>query len=195
VDPEEIPPVRREPGAPLTFAYTGSIYGLQGPGPLLDALEGLIAGGEIPAGGVRVRIAGADYAGIPAGRRIAVEVMGRLPHDRVGPILAGSDVLFLCLPRQLERQLPTKLYEYMASGRPILALAPPDSVAARRVRERGAGWVAAVEDPTGIAETLRSIYHAWKRDALPSCDGPASVVPYTRFRMAQTLASLLQELV
>lgn len=180
---------------PLTFTYTGSMYGLQGPGPLIETLENLMAAGTLPASDARVRLVGPIYEeGMLRPRRLRVEIVGRVPHAQVTHELAASDVLFFCLPKPLERQLPTKLYEYMASDRPILAVAPPGSVAGRRVRERGAGWVAEAEDRVGLARAVREIYDLWKEGRLPSVDGPASVAPYTRFRMAETLARLLDRL-
>ena len=41
-----------------------------------------------------------------------------------------------------EATVPGKLFEYLAVGRPVLAMAPPDSASADVIAETRAGWLA-----------------------------------------------------
>ena len=50
--------------------------------------------------------------------------------------------------------IPGKLYEYLAAGRPILALAEPDGDTAALVNRSGAGMAVSPEDATGIRRAL-----------------------------------------
>jgi Glycosyl transferase 4-like domain len=64
-----------------------------------------------------------------AGVQDVVEVEGPLPHDRVAPLLANADLLFLTLPGRPDGsrggRISAKTYEYLTTDRPILAAVPP----------------------------------------------------------------------
>ena len=53
--------------------------------------------------------------------------------------------------------LSGKVFEYIAAGRPILALVPPDGAAAQLVRDTGMGEVVDPEDVDAIARALTTI--------------------------------------
>ena len=50
--------------------------------------------------------------------------------------------------------MTTKIFEYLAAGRPILAAVPGDGAAAELLRETGAGVVAPPDDVDAIATAL-----------------------------------------
>ena len=54
--------------------------------------------------------------------------------------------------------LSGKVFEYIAVGRPILAVVPPDGAAAELIRETGAGVVAPPDDPTAIRAALEELH-------------------------------------
>src|SRR5262249_54268567 len=89
--------------------------------------------------------------------RQLVEAHGYVPHASVVRLLAPADALFLPLhalpPGARSTIFPGKAYEYLASGRPILAAVPAGD--ARDVLER-AEWtvVCAPDDVDGIARGL-----------------------------------------
>jgi glycosyltransferase involved in cell wall biosynthesis len=62
-------------------------------------------------------------------------------------------IFFLWTGEEGRGWLSAKVYEYMASGRPILAIGPPDVDAAELVRSMGAGEI--VEDRAGVEAVLR----------------------------------------
>lgn len=53
---------------------------------------------------------------------------GRLPHRKALSVINSADILFLGLEtsRVLKYALPSKVFEYMASGKPVLSIAHPD---------------------------------------------------------------------
>src|SRR5205085_135699 len=53
--------------------------------------------------------------------------------------------------------LPGKLYEYLATGIPILAIGPPAGDLAKIVQQTGAGWCAAADDVAAIQKAIRSV--------------------------------------
>ena len=73
------------------------------------------------------------------------------PEHELPQLRATIDVqLSLYRPRASELSLPSKLYEIMASGRPVIASAEPDSEVARLVRTAESGLVV----PPGRADSL-----------------------------------------
>jgi hypothetical protein len=69
---------------------------------------------------------------------------GAVPYDHALELIVSADYLLFCeqmipaLPGQEESAagiLPTKLYEYLASGRPIIANVPPNELAGQFIRK------------------------------------------------------------
>jgi glycosyltransferase involved in cell wall biosynthesis len=50
--------------------------------------------------------------------------------------------------------VPSRMYNVMASGKPILAVCDPESELARVVLEERIGWVVPPEDPTALAAAI-----------------------------------------
>ncbi len=53
--------------------------------------------------------------------------------------------------------VPSKLYSTLAAGRPVLAVAPARSDAARIVVESGCGLAADPDDPVAVAQAIRQL--------------------------------------
>ena len=58
--------------------------------------------------------------------------------------------------------LSGKVFEYVAVGRPILAVVPPDGAAAELIRETGAGVVAPPDDVGAIRSALEELHARWR---------------------------------
>jgi glycosyltransferase involved in cell wall biosynthesis len=144
------PPLKRE--GPLRVLYAGTVGMAQGLGTLVQAAE--MAGPEA----VRVTIAG-DGAEQAHLRQLAsgvtnVEVLGAVTADAVPGLYADADVAAVLL-RDLplfRGALPSKMFEAMAAGRPLMLSAAGE--AAELVRAGGAGLVTAPEDPRALADAL-----------------------------------------
>jgi len=106
----------------FVVGYAGNIGLAQGHATLLDAADALRAS---PVKFLLVG-EGTDKARLRKLARIRglgnVEFLEGVPRERVAPILASCDALLLILRRDLlfEITIPSKLYEYMAAGKPIL---------------------------------------------------------------------------
>jgi colanic acid biosynthesis glycosyl transferase WcaI len=80
------------------------------------------------------------------------------PYGDLPDLLASSDVLLVPLDRdKSDLSVPSKLYAFMAAGRPILGLAAPGSEVADLLRENDCGLAAAPDDPASIAAALRAL--------------------------------------
>ena len=128
---------------------------------LLEALAGLPQAIAAP---IELHLAGvlsADDAAVTAASGAAgmVRAHGYLPHRDAVALVRSADLLFLPmhhLPDGEEATIvPGKTYEYLASGRPILAAVPPGD-AAHLVRASGRGTVCAPDDVAGMRRAVAS---------------------------------------
>ncbi len=84
-----------------------------------------------------------------------------LVREKALAFAAGGDFLFVVMPPYAE-WIPSKIYEYLRLGKPILALVPEDGDAARLVREAEAGFILSYEFEK-MKEQLRNIFRQWKQ--------------------------------
>jgi len=70
-------------------------------------------------------------------------------------VLAAADVVLVALARHIPGAVPSKLYEAMSSGRPVVLIA--DGEAAQIVRKHGAGLVVQPGDLAGLVRALRTL--------------------------------------
>jgi glycosyltransferase involved in cell wall biosynthesis len=123
--------------------------------------------------------------------RDLVEAHGYLPHEEALALVRSADALFLPmhrLPRGGRSTIvPGKLYEYLASGRPLLAAVPDGD--ARDLVE-GADWTVACEpdDIGGIARGLLSLLGRMEEHRGRRADRQALIAEFVRPHLAGELA-------
>ena len=126
------------------IAYFGSLYLGRDPRPFLRAFALLVRERRAPAG-ARVdfygdcgRFAGEDLAGYVARQEVtdAVTFHGSVPAQQARELMNICGFLLLFAQRQ-PLQVPHKLYDYLASGRPIIVITEQDSETAILVRQLG----------------------------------------------------------
>ena len=181
-------------GDRFRLTHTGSFVGRRDARPFFEALAR--TNGSTVArfvGGLRA----SDEPFIRSlGLGERLEVVPFQPHDRTLALQRDSDALLLLLADSGaagRKILSAKLFEYLAAGRPILAIVPPDGEAAEVVREAGAGIVVAPDDVEGIAAALEELERRWREDELQ----PVELSPRLRARLsrrerAERLVALLE---
>lgn len=140
----------------------------------------------------RLRISAAGFKPGPArefGVDDVVEELGPVPHERALELMRGADMLFLPVPEGFyaTASLPGKLFEYLGSGRPILAAVPPASEVARVVEDVGGSLRIDPGDDTRLAQVLAEL-----------CEGRSQFAPlrperlerYTRAATTRMLAQV-----
>jgi len=148
------PPLRR--AGPLRVLYAGTVGMAQGLDTLVRAAQ--LAGPDT----VRVTIAG-DGAELASVRELAravpnVDVIGAVDAAAVPGLYAAADVAAVLL-RDLplfQAALPSKMFEALAAGRPVVLCAKGE--AADLVRESGVGVVVEPEDAHTLAAALKSLH-------------------------------------
>jgi glycosyltransferase involved in cell wall biosynthesis len=96
------------------------------------------------------------------GIRSSLRRTGYLSHSESIRHMMDSDLLLLFLPSDSSAGVVTgKLYEYMASGIPILGIIP-DGEAERLIRSHGRGTTVHPDDTDGIARAVTRLFDLWK---------------------------------
>jgi len=97
----------------------------------------------------------------------SVSFMGKVAHGEALEAMQNSDVLLLIQDRDplSGNTIPLKTYEYLQTGRPVLALTYRNPELTDMLLSRG-HWAVEVDDPKGIAQTLESILRKWESGSL-----------------------------
>ena len=147
----------------ITITYTGSMYGNRNPEYLLQALEGLVIKHPEIMDKILIRIIG--RVGGPILERIygstvaaLFEIISYVPHLKSLEYLLSTDVALLIIDDAPANKgiLTGKLFEYIGSGKPILALAP-DGDASDLITSEKIGTVISPKDVDAIRDYLLSL--------------------------------------
>lgn len=95
-----------------------------------------------------------------------VNLLPTQPHQDAVRQMKNAQVLLLCIFEQTKFVLTGKLFEYLASERPIFCVGPIDGDAAMILQEAGAGSTFSFENKTAIKQHLIDLYAKFKRGEL-----------------------------
>ncbi|CAN0045558.1 unnamed protein product, partial [Chrysoparadoxa australica] len=87
--------------------------------------------------------------------RSNVFVLPRQPKEDLGEMLASADVLVIAfVPGMKGLSVPSRMYNVMAAGTPIIAMTEPGSELALVVEESDCGWVIPPNDPNALTRLI-----------------------------------------
>jgi glycosyltransferase involved in cell wall biosynthesis len=185
------------PAERFRITHTGSFFGKRDPRPFLQALHD--SGLDVVARFVGdFRSSDREWAeSLALGDRL--ELIDYAPRGESLRLQRDSEALLLLVPDAGGRGkgvLSGKVFEYLAAGRPILAVVPPDGAAARLIRETDAGVVVAPDDIEGIRAALKSLHGRFVDGGVPAVElaGDVRERLSRRARVEET-AALLGEIV
>jgi glycosyltransferase involved in cell wall biosynthesis len=153
---------------PICLVHAGEIYTGRSLVPVLSAAARLLA--RHPERPVRV----ITYGDLPAPELARIREQQLESHLEVRPRISFSE-LFVELQRahlllavvgeHMPYSTPYKVFDYMAAGRPILAIAPRGAALVDLMTESGAGVCIDRDDVDGIEKALEKFLHG---DFVPS---------------------------
>ncbi len=196
-DPERFPRVGPHTlGNPLLMLHAGELYHGRDPRPLLDALQALRLPMVVDFLG---RTSGAefDFAAEIARRGLGdcVKLPGMVSYAEALERMMRADILLLVHTPQWRIGVPAKLYEYLGAGRPILALAEPDSDIAWVLRtSKVLHRIAPPRDVPAIQQALLELTREVQAGS-PAAPERDALQQFTRERMAQRFAECLDQCV
>lgn len=190
------PPEPEGPSAGLRLLQTGSFYGPRSILPFVEALATVGASREL-RGALRVD----SYGGMPPEQRQAIaerglgdvfHVGGFLPYLQTLALMRTSDALLLVdAPLTSTEEsvfLPSKLVDYLGSGKPVFALTPERGTTARVLEECG-GRICPVDDPQRAAAMLAEGLDDAFETHRPR---PDAVAPYDHREVGRALRGQLE---
>lgn len=129
-----------------------------------------------------------------AGLRDNTENLGYLDHRAAVAMMKSASVLMLPLRREPEYMatIPGKLFEYLASRRPVIGIGQKDGAMARILAATGAGETFEWDEKENMKAWLLSMYGVWKVGGLK--DNTADLSAYTRKSLAGRYAALLDDM-
>jgi len=184
--------------ARLRVAFTGSMFSSESPEPLLEAVLRLQARAPELVRGLCVRLAGYGGEHEQALRRRVREAgleaqfgfVGTQPHAVAVAMQRSADLLALAQGEGHAETIQGKLLEYLATGKPVLAMNAPHGVGAAILKRAGVGQCYAHGDVAGAEALLETCL----------CTGVPAVQPdwnyigqYGRAALAGRLAGVLDE--
>ena len=182
-DFDEFAGLEHTPSDRLRILHAGFFFGVRSPRPFLEALARLLADRPELREVIEARFVGgfrtadrqwAESLGLGA----ALRIDGFLPHDQALAAMKGADALLLLIPRAGGLGLSVlsgKLFEYLAAERPVLALVPPEGIAADLLRSTGFARIADPDDVGAIRVQLEDLVEAWRAGDLGDRPLPADL--------------------
>jgi len=178
------PPERsqhRGTGAHLRFAHVGSLGGSRNPAVLLEAVRRILDATPELVEKIRLDFYGSADANSKRllrdfPRESVVTFHGRVSRSASLAAMRDSDVLVLIqnVADYSAETIPSKVYEYLASGRPILGLVHRNAELAGMLTGLG-HTVAEAADAGSVRGAISEIYRRWEAGALETEAG----YPYT----------------
>ena len=145
----------------FTITHTGTFYSDIKPYTFLSALTSLNSEGRLPE--MKIIFVGAgNTVVIPDELKDIISTTPKIPHKEAEMMIKKSDANLLIVPGSISKYIPGKLYEYIASGKPVLALAKKDSESAKMINECNAGFIADIDNQNQIKEIIIKAYNLWK---------------------------------
>jgi glycosyltransferase involved in cell wall biosynthesis len=180
--------------------FTGTLSLMDDVGTLLDAVRALIEQDPSARAALRVDLVGPydrdwQARAVALGVAGVVRFTGALSHAAARAQQSAADLLVLWRPQGagFRTMVPGKLYEYLDSGRPVLALLPADDEAAGLVVRAG-GRVIAPGDRRALAGELAARLARWRAGERVPSRRPEWLAAHTRAHLAGELANGLDAL-
>jgi glycosyltransferase involved in cell wall biosynthesis len=190
LDPEPAPQQRQ---GHFSLSHVGSLYGSRDAGPVIASAAELIGRGVIDASRFELRLVGRGDAIADETGLVPVTSTGFVNHHEALAEMARATALLFHQPAE---QLGSsgKIYEYLASSRPVLCVAHPDSIPFRLVQELRAGECADAREASDVARALERMLIQWRRGSLKVDPGgrDEALRRFSRRKLTGELAGVLR---
>ncbi len=185
----------------LTMVYTGALYGRRKPDTFFRALKELKDEGKIDGDKILVKLIG-NYHKDKLQAQIdsfsltnQFEIVGYVPHNVCIKHQIDADVLVLIegSGRGANAFYTGKIFEYMNTNRPVLAILP-EGAAADLVNESKIGIVANTDNVEQIKQNIKIYYDKWCSSTLDFEPDRNVIEGFERKKLTQKLAEIFDRL-
>ncbi|HUR30427.1 MAG TPA: glycosyltransferase [Saprospiraceae bacterium] len=183
----------------FTLVYVGSMNKDRNPLGLWKALQGLLNESTSLRDNLKINIFGpVDFsvrdAIDKADLKPFTDFIEFMPHDEAVIKQQQAQILLLLINNTPNAKtiIPGKLYEYLGSGRPILAIGPKDSDSAKVITMTQGGVVHDFNDVEGLKSRILEYFELYKKGELKGNAG--DIQKFTRRALAGDYAKVLSEI-
>ncbi|MBN1464151.1 glycosyltransferase [candidate division KSB1 bacterium] len=120
-----------------------------------------------------------------------VEVKPGLPYHDILAEMFDSDILLLYQGNACDHQIPAKVYEYLRTGKPILAFATENGDTGQLLSANDAGLIISDSDPAAIAAKFAPWLHVVTRSD-NSKNRMKNIKEYSREKHTESLARIFR---
>ena len=122
---------------------------------------------------------------------------GYVPHRVSVEMMKANSALLFVVPGLIDNigVVPGKLFEYLASGTPLIAIGPPGGDSAEIIASVDGGGMAEQTDGEGIKRRILSLYEAWQSGTLSQlAPNPEKTSRFDRRVQTGQLANILDRI-
>ncbi|HYA98403.1 MAG TPA: glycosyltransferase family 4 protein, partial [Methylomirabilota bacterium] len=124
----------------------------------------------------------------------SVRFLPYFPASKIPSVIAAGDAHVITVKRALQGVVvPSKMYETLCAGKPILAVAPGGCDAARIALQRGCGMAADPDKPAEVAEAARILASDGERVRRMGQTARAAALDYDRLRELSHFVAIVEE--
>ena len=189
-----------EPDGYFNITHTGLFASDGNPEILWKVLADRCASDSEFARMLRIRLAGKNDKEITAsiesaGLAANLRDVGYVDHQRAVREQKNASVLILPLRKEPEYRatLPGKLFEYLASGRPVLGIGQTDGAMARIINSTKAGVVFNWDDEASVRKYLDLCWRSFKDGTLKA--DTENIEQFSRRALTSRMAALMDSLI
>jgi len=194
-DDADIRPLSPTISTQFTLTHIGSFYRNRRPNKIITAVKQLIATNRISASKIRVLFIGKNARQhIPP--TPPFETYDYVPHNELDRFRQQSNAMLLILATSPENigNHSGKLFEYIASNRPILGIVPPSGAAQKLIEETKTG-IAITDEVDMIAQAIERLYLEWEAGHSNWNPNWNEIQKYTRRNLTSQLATTFNDMV
>jgi glycosyltransferase involved in cell wall biosynthesis len=199
-DEDDFRGVHGEPPAErFRITYCGSFYSTYNPSAFLAALKKFLtrepdARLVLTLAGDACRWAGDNIRDPDLSSSSRLELLGYLSHREVCAVLVSSHWLLHTYPAGISYSIPGKLFEYLRSGRPIIAVCDRPSEVASLLERTGHGRTFRPEETEALADYIEAEYGEWRAQGQAPSSLPLDerVRAYDRALLTRRLAQAFE---
>jgi len=130
-------------------------------------------------------------AGLREEGKVSTELIPYVDHRKAMEFLARSAVLLLVIPsdRKTNEMIPGKLFEYLASKRPVVAIGPKGSDAGIILSETGAGKIFDKNEVDDLGNYLLELHRNFRKGLFET--DPKGIDQYSRKNLTAKYAGII----
>lgn len=130
-------------------------------------------------------------AGLREKGKVSIELIPYVDHRNAMEYLARSAALLLVIPsdRKANEVIPGKLFEYLASKRPVIAIGPKESDAGIILNETGGGKIFNKNEVNDLVDYLFKLYKNFKKGLFET--DPSGIDQYSRKNLSEKYAGII----